>query len=763
MRLPQTFTLPEIARTARRVALPTTLVTGLVAGGLAGAVVFAAPARAANAGTFEIGDVPVPLNQPSDPEMGVLKPSADAADNGMFGSVAPWPVIALHATVSRNGHLTTFGTPVNTVAQSGISFDDWNPAAGLSLAAHTDTPAEHGYDGFCNAAVALPDGRILMVSGQMTDKTSADMMTMVYDPITKAQTMGATLGYKRWYVTALRLPDQRILLLGGGKAGNTGAYQTPDDQSGVATVPEIGTGTGEWTQLKGAASTELFGAAANRWWYPRAFNGSGGKVVGASDDRVWSLDPSGDGSVQQTGTLPYSPKVSGSQVMYAPGKILFAGGGQTSNTEEVAGTTAAAILDVGGATPQSALTSPMRFGRNWLNLTVLPTGDVFANGGTTMGTDAGEANSVKQAEIWNPASGTWRTAANAQMTRTYHSTSVLLPSGAVFTGGGGNPGPVDNFNAELYYPAYLFSKGADGTVSWASRPAISAISGSATYGGTMRLKIGDGRRIASASLITLPSETHSQNTDQRRIPLEITQQGDTVSATLPNTFDTMPPGDFELTVVDGNGVPSAGQIITVRSGAAGLVTVADAPQGGQADGGGAGGGAGAGAGAGAAPGVPLTSTVKLKKGATISLMSAAVDGSVLARSGRTVTLRKVGRGSSRSSRAASSWIVRGGLASAKGISFESVDKPGWFLTAPKKGSQRATIVKRSKSKTFTRSATFSAVKGVLGHDTSFRLTTNAHRYLRSSRTGVTVGTISESVSSGKSATFLVQRPLATRR
>ena len=94
----------------------------------------------------------------------------------------------------------------------------------------------------------------------------------------------------------------------------------------------------------------------------------------------------------------------------------------------------------------------MTFKRNWLNLTVMADGQVLANGGTANGTDGGAANSAYQVEIWDPATGQWRRGARAARIRTYHSTSVLMQSGAVFTGGGGVPGPEDNLNAELYVP-----------------------------------------------------------------------------------------------------------------------------------------------------------------------------------------------------------------------------------------------------------------------------------------------------------------------
>lgn len=761
------------ARRLRRVAVPV-LVTSLVGGGIAASFGFAGPASGAT-NSLTIGDTPVVLNQPTDPELGVITPSADAATNGMYGSVNNWPIIPLHAAVARDGHVITFGTPLGQVVQSGVEFDDWDTTVGLGTNAHTDVAAMNDYDSFCNAAVTLEDGRLLMVSGQLVNGHDAQMMTMLYDPTTGQQDMGDSLAYERWYPTALRLTDNRILLLGGAEAGLTGAYQTPDDNSKVAYTPEIGTGTGAWTDLTGAASTTLFGATDNHWWYPRAFNAPNGGVVGTSGDAIWTLDPNGAGSVQQVGTLPYDPKVSGSQVMFAPGQILIAGGGQVNNGEEAQGTSKAVLLDVNGATPVATLANSMRYGRNWLNLTVLPTGDVFANGGTTMGTDGGDANSVKTAEIWSPQTGDWTTAATAQETRTYHSTSMLLPSGAVFTGGGGNPGPVDNFNTELYYPSSLFTTSANGTVQWASRPTITSIAGSATYGGNVALTIGDGRTISSASLITLPTVTHSQDTDQRRIPLNITQQGGTVTASLPGSVNTMPPGDYELTVVDSKGVPSPAQIITIRRDQAGLVTLTaagsspvatgagSATSTGSATGSGSGSGTATGTGTPANKSTSVSSPKTIKKNSYVTLDSSAKKGYVAGHSKTKAILKKASSHSSKAVRKATSWIVRSGLSSKKGYSLESVDKPGYYLTAPAHGSGSLTLVKKSTSKSFAKRATFTLTAGVKGSGSSFRLTSNPGLYLQSSGSTLVVRKISESASSVKSATFTVAKGLVSKR
>lgn len=74
------------------------------------------------------------------------------------------------------------------------------------------------------------------------------------------------------------------------------------------------------------------------------------------------------------------------------------------------------------------------------------------------------------AEVWDPMTQNWRTDALLSNPRTYHSSSVLLPDGRVFVGGGGLCGNcgVNHPDAEIYSPNYLFN--ANG--SPATRPTI---------------------------------------------------------------------------------------------------------------------------------------------------------------------------------------------------------------------------------------------------------------------------------------------------
>jgi len=682
----------------------TVVVAVLIAVGAA-VLLPAAPASAAPIAAV-VGTDPVALNQPADPFLGKVTPAPDADIAGMYSPQVAWPLVAIHAALLPSGHVVTYGAPIGVNAQGGLAFADWNPARGTGPGAHDHVPSMHGYDSFCNALELLPDGRVLMVGGNSTTAS------MIYDPVTGAQTMGSTLAHQRWYASVLRLPDDRMLVLGGGDYYNTLAYQKPNDNTGVATVPEIGTGTGAWTQLTGADSALAFGARDNRWWYPRAYVAPDGQVFGVSFDQMWRLDPNGTGSVQSVGVLPDPIGVSGSSVMYEPGRILFAGGGQRFNETTEVATAAATIVDINATTPVVTATNPMRRSRNWLNLTALANGEVLANGGTAVGTLGGAANSRYQAEIWNPQTGQWRDASTAQRIRTYHSVSLLLPGGSVLTAGGGLPGPENNLNAEIYYPPHLFTRSADGSVGWADRPEIRTLRGTVAHGAELTLGMADDRPVAAASLIKLGSVTHSYNTDQRRVPLAVSQTGTSVNVTLPTSHNVLPPGSYLLQAVDADGVPTPSQIITVhRDGSPGTVTLHEPDESPVGTPGGT-----------VEPGiVPLTS------GNPVSLEPVNFYGYRVRHYYFAARLDAIGRGSTPLARADASFIVRPGLADPDCRSFESVNYPGYYLR-----HQGFAVYLRAANGTslFAADATFCPTTGLTGQYTSLRSYNYPGRYLR---------------------------------
>jgi hypothetical protein len=151
-----------------------------------------------------------------------------------------------------------------------------------------------------------------------------------------------------------------------------------------------------------------------------------------------------------------------------------------------------------------------------------------------------------------------------QVTRQYHSTALLLPDGRVLSAGGGICGTCDQVgylakNAEIFSPPYLFQ--ADGTA--APRPVIDSAPGTTTYGAQFSIGTADPASIRKVALIRLGAVTHSDNMEQRYIPLAFTAGASSLTATAPVNANVAPPGVYMLFIVDANGVPAVAKMVTV--------------------------------------------------------------------------------------------------------------------------------------------------------------------------------------------------------
>jgi hypothetical protein len=347
----------------------------------------------------------------------------------------------------------------------------------------------------------------------------------------------------RWYPTVTPLNNGEMLIT-----------------SGRVDTPEVRTLAGNLRSLSSASlSLPLYP------WMDVAPNGLA--FYSGPDQTLRALNPSGTGSWQTFGQRDSINRDYGGHAIFDIGKMLVAGGG--SSTKD------ARVVDFNGPTPQVSSTAPMAFGRRQHNLTVLADGSVLATGGNSSGASLVDLNAgVYPAELWSPATGQWRTLAAMQVTRQYHSTALLLPDGRVLSAGGGICGTCDTVgylakNAEIFSPPYLFQ--ADGTP--APRPSIDAAPASTTYGATMAVGTPDPASISKVALIRLGAVTHSNNMEQRYIPLSFSRGATTITATAPNNSNIAPPGIYMLFIVDANGVPSLARMVSVQGNSLPTVTL----------------------------------------------------------------------------------------------------------------------------------------------------------------------------------------------
>ncbi len=439
--------------------------------------------------------------------------SVEAA--GEWSAPFSWPVVALHVSLLPDGRVLSwghYGTP-----------QLWDPTTG----GFTGVPSPALI--FCAGHSLLADGRLLVSGGHISDDHGLPDNNL-FTAATGSWSVSTPMQRGRWYPTNTTLGSGDVVILAGR-----------DENGVVVKIPEV------WS---GGSVRALTGASRNLPYYPRAFLAPNGRVFYAGELQTTRyLNPTGAGYWTLVGERLYGTRDYGAAVMYDDGKILYAGGGRTTNTAE--------IIDLNAPAPAWQWTGSMATRRRHLNATVLPTGEVLATGGSsgTAFNDVGAA--VRTAELWSPLTGAWTTLASNTVGRTYHSASILLPDGRVLhTGSGDGAGAPNEKTAELFSPPYL-SRGP--------RPAITAAPAAVGYGTTFSVATDDAGAIRKVSLVRLGSTTHGFDMNQRFQWLTFSPAAGALSVSAPKSRNRTPPGHYLLFVVDTNDVPSVGAIVRIGS------------------------------------------------------------------------------------------------------------------------------------------------------------------------------------------------------
>jgi hypothetical protein len=480
-----------------------------------------------------------------------VSPLSSQATSGSWGPVVNWDIVPLHMTLLPTGKIFAWGKTdvADTMGMPRV----WDPAAGPP----SGLPEIHIDDMlFCAGHTLMADGRLMVSGGHLQDDRGIPT-TYFFTDQGSFQLKGPDMHHGRWYPTLTVLPDGRMLTMAGRNQANE-----------VVTTPEIWEGN-QWVELPGAGTLEIP-------YYPRNFvDPKNGKIFYASE-RVQSrwFDVDGTGAGGGRGAWSAGPthifgfnRDYGSAVMYEAGKILVVGGGghtswPTPDPKTSQPTATAEVIDLNQASPGWQNTSPMANPRRHMNATILPDGQVLATGGTRGGgfvnIDPGLA--VKQAELWNPATGQWTTLASNSIMRVYHSVSMLLPDGTVLHGASGDamagatPVPPQR-NHEIFSPPYLF-KGA--------RPRITAAPATVGYNEKFSVATPNAAQVAQVRWIHLGSVTHAFDAGQRANTLGFTRTTTGVDVTAPSNSNSAPPGFYQLFILNRNGVPSTGHIMRIQ-------------------------------------------------------------------------------------------------------------------------------------------------------------------------------------------------------
>ena len=465
---------------------------------------------------------------------------------------------------------------------SGLDFDIWDPKKGFGDDSHTLFKNPVVMDAFCSVVRVLDNNKVFILGGnknQDTNLPDTQNQTMIYDLSNQKFSLSKKLNFKRWYASAVITGDEKMFLFGGEDITTLELSTTPE----MIDLKNIDQG---WKILEQSDSNDLFGGKdSDEWNYPRAFLASDGNIVGISYNKTWVLDVNNNYRVMKTGEIPLvksgiskvlehsnpnfdhenidhlklltigSPVGStNSVVMIEKDKVLVFGGKQEG--DEYSPSNKVFLIDFSDSfKPQFKELESMNFARSNGNATILPDGNIFINGGHSYNNDL--EFSVFTPEIYNPNTQITQEMSNSYFRRNYHATSLLLPDGRVLTAGG------DAWNAEIFYPPYLFTKDIDNETVLAERPEIINIDKNIKRG--ERVGIEFNGEVSKVTLLSTGSTTHAQGSESKFRNIDYTKiTNNKIEIELDSNPNNIQNGPYLLFLLDSSGTPSEGKIVFVN-------------------------------------------------------------------------------------------------------------------------------------------------------------------------------------------------------
>jgi hypothetical protein len=273
-------------------------------------------------------------------------------------------------------------------------------------------------------ATALANGKILLAGGK--DATgNASSSAELYDPASNTYTAtSGSMTTERVYHTTTLLNDGMVLLTGGlDAAGNTTGVP-------VASAEIFDPATGKFTAVGNLAAGRFFQTATLL---------PSGKVLitGGIDASAAALasaelyDPSAK-TFSTTAVNMNVHRAGHRATLLATGKVLVAGGAGFFSGQAAA---SAELYDPAADT--FATTGTMITGRALYTATLLNDGQVLLAGGNSYFYNGELGFTLSAAELFNPGTGTFTSAADMGNARESH-TAILLSNGKVLVAGGSN-------------------------------------------------------------------------------------------------------------------------------------------------------------------------------------------------------------------------------------------------------------------------------------------------------------------------------------
>jgi hypothetical protein len=456
------------------------------------------------------------------------------------------PINPIHVALMNTGEVLVVAGSGNVATETVWQAAVWDP---VSQIFQTQTIS---WDMFCNGMVVLHDGRVFVNGGNLQyDPFFGEPRSAVFNPQTHTFTNVQNMAHGRWYPTVTTLGDGRVMTFSGLR-----------ETGGTNSAVEIYTVGSGWSPEYPAGWTPPL--------YPRMHLSTDGRVFYAGEGRgsrffnpatntwtavVANTNFTASRSYGTSVLLPLTPANG-----YRPRVMILGGASPATATTE--------IIDLSAATPVWQYGPSMSQPRIQLSATILPNGKVLAVGGSVNNEDAVTAS--LNADLYDPATNTFSSAAANLYARLYHSASLLLPDATVLLIGGNPQRGNYERRLEIYSPAYLF----DATGGPSFRPTITGVpSAPVAYGSSFQVQTPDAATISSVVLVRPGAATHAFDMDQRLVGMSFTAGNGVLTVTAPPNGNIAPPGYYMLFVLNGAGVPSVAKFVRLLANAAPTATI----------------------------------------------------------------------------------------------------------------------------------------------------------------------------------------------
>lgn len=434
---------------------------------------------------------------------------------------------------------------------------------------------------FCGGTCFLEDGKLFVAGGQYptlyklinppcNDINTFDPYSNKWNYLSKKDPRLRMKG--RWYPTCLTLANGQAIIVSGRysfyqihfwvfKFINNTLQVFTNDNSSISKPIELPFKVDLYPFMHLLPDgnifihsnniTRLYNSLTNTW----ESNGSNSPLEIRTNYKFSRTNP-GQGTSVLLPLTPYSDPPYHTKV------LLIGGAGSNDPTIDTPATNTVEKIDFSEKSLRWQEVSSMHHRRVMPDSVILPDLTLFVVNGSGKGRSDEAVDPVMEPEIFDPITEIWKKAQSMTIPRLYHATALLLPDGSVLTTGTDGewnkpPYNQDQKNLELFKPWYFFES---------SRAEITNLPDKIRHNEIFKIRYSHNKTITNVIIIRPSSVTHSINTEQRLVELELLSISiNELEIKSPPNGLIAPPGYYMLFLIDEEKIPSTSKYLHISN------------------------------------------------------------------------------------------------------------------------------------------------------------------------------------------------------